>query len=96
MNYGLRLNKNTAYAVFLLVELNLIAFYHRADAFGAKGFLNSLAVFNHSNLLKIGFERPVSCPQRETAVVTKGRCFSTGIALSHFLSPFPYINCKNE
>jgi len=73
-----------------------VAFNHRTNAFCAKRLLDPLAVLNHSDLLKIGFERPVSCSQRETAVVTKGRCFSTGIALSHFLSPFPYINCKNE
>ncbi len=73
-----------------------MAFYHRSNALCAKRFLDPLAVLNHSDLLKIGFERPVSRSQRETAVVTEGRCFSTGFALSHFLSPFPYINCKIE
>jgi len=61
-----------------------MALYHCTDAFGAKGFLNLLAIFNHSNLLEVGFESPVCRSQRETAVVTKGRRFSTGIALSHF------------
>jgi hypothetical protein len=71
-----------------------MALYHCSNAFSAKGFLNPLTILNHSNLLKIGLECPISRSQRETAVVTKGRCFSTGIALSHFLSPFPYNNCK--
>jgi hypothetical protein len=73
-----------------------MALYHCSNTFGTKGFLNLLTIFNYSDLLEVGFKSPVRSPQRETAVVTKSRLFSTGIALSHFLSPFPYINRKNE
>jgi hypothetical protein len=71
-----------------------MALYHRTNAFRAQGFLNLFTVLNHSDLLQIGFEGPSGCSQRKTAVVTKGGCFSTGIALRHFLSSFPYIYYK--
>jgi hypothetical protein len=74
----------------------LMTFYHRSNASCAEGFLNLLAIFNHSHFLKIGFESPIGGIQRETAVVTKSCRFTTGIALRHCLSSFPYINYKNE
>lgn len=84
MNYALHLNKNTASAVFLSGVISLMALYHRTDTFSAKGFLNLFAIFNHSDLLEVGFKGPICRSQRKTAVVPKGRCLSTGIALSHF------------
>jgi hypothetical protein len=66
----------------------LLALYHCTNALGAEGLMNFLATFNHSDLLQIWFESTPGSSQRKAAVVTKGRRFSTGIALCHlnFLS----------
>lgn len=61
-----------------------MALNHRTHTFSAEDLLNLFAVFKYSDFLQIGFERPVRGPQRKAAVVTKGRRFSTGFALSHF------------
>jgi len=95
--FAMPLNKNTAISrIFILLKEILGALCHGTNALGAEGLLNFLAVLNHSDLLKIGFESPVCSSQRETAVVTEGRCFPTGIALCHFLSSFPYNYRKIE
>ena len=62
----------------------LLALYHRADALGTKRLLDFLSVFDNSDLLQIRFESTVGSSQRKTAVMTKGRRFSTDIALRHF------------
>jgi hypothetical protein len=74
--------------------MNLFALDHRSNAFCAQGFLNLAPVFDHGDFLQVGFESPVCCSQRETAVVTKGRCLATGIALCHFLFPFLTFTTK--
>jgi CRP-like cAMP-binding protein len=69
--------------IFVLSS-GLLALYHSTDALGAESLLNFLAVFDNSDLLQIWFESTPGSSQRETAVMTESRRFSTGIALCHF------------
>jgi hypothetical protein len=67
-----------------VTELLLLYLDHRADALGTKRLLDLSSVFDYRDLLQVRFESTVGCPQRKAAVMTKGRRFSTIIALRHF------------
>jgi hypothetical protein len=75
---------------------NLRSFCQRPDAARAQGLANQTSVLQHSHFLKIGTEGPVGSALREAAVVTKGRGFTTSIALSHFRGPFSAIIAFDE
>lgn len=71
---------------FYVSIVNLVAFHHRTNAFGAKNFLNRLAIFNNRHFLKIGFEHTIGSSLRKTTIMTKNSCLATSRALCHFKS----------
>lgn len=86
-----RLNKNRGLRRFFCLNIQSIlfrSFYHRANATGAKQFLNLTSAFEYRNLLKIWFKFSIGSTHRKAAIMTKSRCFSTIFTLCHNKNPF--------
>jgi len=53
-----------------------------------------VSVHHHHHPLQVRAERAIGRPQRETAIVTKGRCLTTNFALSHFFDILSVNKCR--
>ena len=65
------------------------SFTERLNALGTQRLLNQTTFFHHRYLLQIRFERAIGRPLGKRALMSKGGCFSTIIALSH--DPIPFL-----